>query len=99
MTKFLIIWEVDTTKMPDKPKEHFENMIKLLDMVKKDVGTGRLDFGLFAAGGDAGYSVREGNEKEIHLHLLKYKPYVKFKMFPVLSADQALENVKKASQA
>jgi RNA polymerase-binding transcription factor DksA len=57
-----------------------------------------LDWGLFA-GTNSGYSVCEGTEQEIDFRLLKYSPYVKFKVYPILSVEQVLENVKKLSQA
>ncbi len=98
MTKFLTLWEMDTTKIPDKPKERIQNWTMLLNMVKKDF-EGRLqDWGLFAEGG-AGYSISEGTEQDIALRLLKYYPYLKFKVYPIISVEQAMEIVKKLSQA
>ncbi len=101
MAKFLILWEVETTKIPDNPKEMFDNWTKMLNMVKKDFESKtphKIDWGLFASHG-AGYSIYEGTEQDIALGLLKYVPYVKFKVYPVLSVDQGLEMVKKMSQA
>ncbi len=59
MTKFPNLWEVDTTKVPDKPDERYENWTMMLDMVKKDMETGgKMDWGMFA-GRLAGYSITE----------------------------------------
>lgn len=99
MTKFLAVWEVDTTKVPDKPEERFENWTMMLNMVKKDMESGGImDWGMFA-GRLAGYSICERTEQEIALELTKYVPYVKFKVYPVISVDQVLENIKTLSQA
>ncbi len=97
MAKFLILWESDLTKVPDKPEEKIALFIKNLNMVKEDLKRGG-DWGEFV-GGRAGYAIDEGNEQEIAQVLLKYSPYVKFKVYPVLSVEQELENVKKLSQA
>ncbi len=94
MTKFLTIWEVDTCRVPDKPEERYENWTMMLDMVKKDMESGRVtDWGMFA-GRLAGYSISEGTEQEIDLGLTRYVPYIKCKVYPILSVDQVLENMK-----
>ncbi len=67
-------------------------------MVKKDFEIGLWDWGLFASLG-AGYSISEGTEQDIAQRLLKYYPYLKFKVYPILSVEQAMEIVKKLSQA
>ncbi len=99
MTKFLAIWEVDTSRVPDEPEERYESWTMMLNLVKKDMETGgKMDWGMFA-GRLAGYSITEGTEQEISLELTKYVPYIKFKVYPVLSVDQVLENIKTLSQA
>lgn len=103
MAKFLSLWEIDTTKMPDKPEEQIALYTKLLNMVKEDLEiksktVHKIDWGEFAGGG-AGYGILEGTEQDIALSLMKYRPYVKFKLHPVLSLEQTLENVMKLSQA
>ena len=99
MSKFLIQWEVDTTKLPDNPEEQISLYIKQLNQVKEDFKREiplKLDWGVFV-GGHAGYSVCEGTEQDIALSLLKYMPYIKFKVHPVLTVDQVLENLEKLS--
>ncbi len=99
MTKFLVLWEVDTSKVPDKPEEMYENWSMMLNMVKKDMESGgKMDWGMFA-GRLAGYSISEMTEQEIALQATKYVPYVKFKVYPVISVDQVMENIKTLSQA
>ncbi len=101
MTKFLTLWELDTTKMPEKPDEQVAIYTKLLNMVKEDFESRtahKMDWGEFV-GGSVGYSISEGTEQEIALALMKYSPYIKFKVYPVLSLEQTFENMKKLSQA
>ena len=98
MTKFLVLWEVDTTKIPDKPVEMQKNFTMMLNMVKKNLDSGGTkDWGMFI-GRHAGYSIKEGTEQEIALSLLRFSPYLKFKVYPIISVNDALENVKALSQ-
>jgi RNA polymerase-binding transcription factor DksA len=88
-------------KLPEKPEEQLALYIEQLNMIKEEFkkkNPHMLDWGLFA-GRNQGYSVCEGTEQEIDFALLKYGPYVKFKVYPLLSVDQELENLKKLSQA
>ncbi len=39
MTKFLTLWKLDTTKMPEKLEEQVAIYTKLLNMVKEDFET------------------------------------------------------------
>ncbi len=96
MTKFLTLWKTDMTKAPDKPEELMALRTKFLNMIKEDFKSG--DWGEYASGHE-GYGISEGTEQEIALVLMKYSPYIKFKVYPVLSVEQELEIVKKLSQA
>jgi len=98
MAKFLMLWELDTTKMPESPEEQMVLFNRLMNMVDEDFKSGMLDWGEFVGGG-AGYSITECTEQELNLDLMKYSPYVKFKVHPVLSASQIEENMKALSQA
>jgi len=98
MTKFLILWELDTTKLPGSPEEQMVLFDGLMNLVDEDFKSGLLDWGEFVGGG-AGYSISEGNEQEVALYLMKYSPYVKFQVHPVLSASQIKENMKALSQS
>ncbi len=94
MTKFLALWEIDTSKMLESPEEQVKLWSKQLEMVKKD----GCDWGMFA-GRLSGYSISEDmDEQEISLRLMKYVPYVKFKVYPIVSLDQVIENMKKIAE-
>jgi RNA polymerase-binding transcription factor DksA len=86
MTKFLTLFELDTTKLPEKPEEQIALYIEQLNMIKEDFkkkNPHMLDWGLFA-GTNQGYSVCEGTEQEIDFALLKYGPYVRMCQNPIL---------------
>lgn len=94
MAKFLILWEMDTTKLPESPEEQMALFTRLLDMVKEGFKSGSMtEWGEFV-GGNAGYCIAEGTEQEIALAIMKYSPYVKFEVHPTLSVSQVEENMK-----
>jgi len=98
VAKFLVLWEVDTTKIPDEPVEIQKNLTMMLNMTKKNLESGGTkDWGMFI-GRHAGYSIKEGTEQEIAFALLKFFPYLKFEVYPIISVNEALENVKALSQ-
>jgi len=47
MTKFLTLWELDTTKLPEKPEERISSFTKLLNMVKEDFKAHKTDWECF----------------------------------------------------
>ncbi|VVB95556.1 Uncharacterised protein [uncultured archaeon] len=99
MAKFLTLWEIDTTKLPEKPEEQMSLYTKLMDMLKEDIESRhKMDWGEFVNVNE-GYSIYEGTEQEVWLSLVKYTPYLKFKVHPVLSYEQVIENMKKLSHA
>ena len=99
MAKFLTLWELDTTRVPVDPKERITYWTMLLNMVKDDLKSGRTaDWGEFAGGG-RGYTIAEGTEQEISMALSRYVPYVKFKVYQIVSMSQIEEMMKALSQA
>ncbi|MFZ2070654.1 MAG: hypothetical protein WAV32_03420 [Halobacteriota archaeon] len=45
MAKFLILWEMDTTKLPESPEEQMVLSTRLLNMVKEEFKCGMTDWG------------------------------------------------------
>ncbi|VVB84973.1 Uncharacterised protein [uncultured archaeon] len=94
MTKFLTLWELDRTRIPDSPEEQMQYYAMLLNMIKEDMKNGRtLEFGAFV-GGFKGYVIREGTEQEIHMEISKYAKFTKYKTFPFLEVSQLEEMFK-----
>ena len=95
MAKFLMLWEVDTTRVPIDPKERGAGWGALIAMVKQDLEKGRLkDWGAFV-GEINGYAVAEGTELEIGNMVQQYIPFVNFKTHPIASVDQ-VDQITKA---
>ena len=93
MAKYLIIWEVDQTKIPIDPKERGDGWSLLMAMVRQDFEKGiAKDWGAFV-GQTNGYSVFEGTEVEVMKALQQYVPFCIFKVHPVATESQANEMI------
>jgi hypothetical protein len=88
MTKYLFLWEVDRTRMPDDPKERAAGWTAMTNMVKQDMADGfTKDHGIFPCE-LKGYSIFEGSELEAMILTQKYAPWIIFKIHPVATIEQ-----------
>ena len=98
MAKYLLLWEVDTSRTPIDPKERGEAWSAMLDMVKQDIKDGvTKDWGSFL-GEDRGYMVYEGSEMELEKGLQQYVPFVTFKTYRIMSVEQMAELAKSLTE-
>ena len=98
MGKYLLLWEIDETKVPISPQERGAGWSALIDMVKQDIKKGMTkDWGSFV-GELRGYSVAEGTEVEISKWLQQYVPFVRFKLHAIASVSQVEEVIKSLSK-
>jgi hypothetical protein len=94
MGKYLVLWELDESKIPVDPKERGTGWKTLMDMVKQDLETGTAkDWGAFV-GQHKGYTVHEGTEVQVGLALEQYVPFVRFKVLPLSSVSQVDELIE-----
>jgi hypothetical protein len=99
MTKFFIKWWVNVQKLPNTPQEAGKLHLAMLEMVKADMRDGRMiDWGQFSNGAN-GYCIGDLSEQDLFGIMLKYMPVIGFDVFPVLSVDQSIEEIKKAAAA
>ncbi len=100
MTKFFMRWEVDSAFIPDDPEERTKQWLKMLEMVKADIKEGiTADWGL-CSGELAGHSVTADTTAEkVNTNLLRWMPYVKFEVSPVLTVDQTMKSIKTAAES
>ncbi len=88
MGKYLILWEVDQTKIPIDPKERGQGWSFLMAMVRQDIEKGiTKDWGAFV-GETKGYVVNEGTELEVMKALQQYVPFCIFKVHPISTESQ-----------
>jgi hypothetical protein len=97
MAKYLLLWEVDHTKIPIDPKERADGWGLLMAMVRQDIEKGlSKDWGAFV-GESSGYGVYEGTEVEVMNGLQQYVPFVIFKVHPIATETQVNEMLKALS--
>jgi hypothetical protein len=69
--------------------------LKVIEMVKPDLDAGKMtDWGSFSNGKD-GYAIIEGSEDDVFATMYKFMPVISYEVFPVLSADQYVEGIKR----
>jgi hypothetical protein len=94
MAKYLILWELDHSRMPEDLKERGVMFTMLVDSIKEDIKAGiHMDWGSYIAGGK-GYAVSEGDELELAKLMQRFVPFVKFEIHQVMSIDQVGELAK-----
>jgi len=94
MARYLVLWEVDSTKVPVNAKERGNAWLAMVEMIKADQKKGWVkDWGSFP-GELKGYAIDEGTEVTMMTETLKYLPYVKFEVHPVASLAQVEEAIK-----
>jgi hypothetical protein len=91
MGKYLLLWEIDATKIPVSPKERGAAWSAFMVMIKQDIKKGLIkDWGAFV-GELRGYAVNEGSELEVMNAAQQYIPFVHFKVHPIASVSQVDE--------
>jgi len=94
MAKYLVLWEIDSARVPISAKERGTAWLACVEMVKADIKKGLTkDWGAIP-GALKGYTIAEGTEVEIMNTLLQYAPYVKFEVHPVASLAQIEQSIK-----
>jgi len=94
MGKYLILWEVDQTKIPVDPKQRGQGWSLLMGMIRQDIEKGLTkDWGAFV-GENKGYAVDEGSELEVMKALAQYVPFCTFEVHPISTESQVNEMIK-----
>ena len=89
MGKYLVLWEIDASRLPVGRKERAAGWKALLGFIKKDIEDGlTLEWGSYV-GELRGFSIFEGDEVEINVRLQQYSPFVTFKLRAITSVEQA----------
>ncbi|MHA2283991.1 MAG: hypothetical protein ACXAC5_24400 [Promethearchaeota archaeon] len=89
MGKYLVLWEIDASRLPISRKERATGWKALLSFVKKDISDGLTkEWGAYV-GELRGFAIFEGDEVEINVRLQQYSPFVSFKLRSITSVEQA----------
>jgi hypothetical protein len=98
MGKYLLLWEIDSTRLPVSRKERAVGWSALLKFVKEDLKSGMtLQWGSFV-GELRGFSIVEGDEVEINIQLQQYSPFVHFETHAIIGVeevDKVIEGMQK----
>lgn len=89
----LVLWEIDSALMPTDPGERMKLIGTMLEMVKKDVDSGEIEWGT-STSGMRGYAVSQQDEKVVYAKAMTFCPYAKFEVIPIISVDEAIDAVK-----
>ncbi|HUT52013.1 MAG TPA: hypothetical protein VM658_01345 [bacterium] len=93
MARFLVLWELDQSRIPEDPAKKKEAWLAAIAEINKDMKSGKVkEWGGFLNG--AGFTVNEGTEEEIYALLLKYIPMCRFTVQPFISVSQAEKSIK-----
>ncbi len=94
MSKYLVLWEVDTNKAQINAKERGAAWLGMLAMIKQDMKDGKVnDWGSFV-GETKGYSIMTGEHVEMAKNLQRYYPFITFKVHEVANVNEVTEVAK-----
>jgi len=94
MARYILLWELDSTRTPDDPKERQKQWRTFQDMVVERLESGETkDWGKYVGEG-RGYAIIEGTEMDAEELGNTYFPYVTFEVKQIISIEQAIEVVK-----
>jgi hypothetical protein len=92
-------WTMNPLTVPPNPEERVKYWLSLLEGVRAQLKSGELtDWGI-TCDSDEGYCFAETDEKTLHATVVKWLPYIRFDIKPVIPVDEVIANVKKAAAA
>ena len=91
MAKYLVIWELEMSRIPTDPKEQGAALGAMLDEDRQSLKDGIIkDWGCFL-GELRGYEIMDLSEEELEKFLLQSVPFVKYKVYRVMSLEDCAE--------
>lgn len=88
MPRYLVEWELDTTKIPIDPKERATAWLPMVQLIRQDMQSGLIkEWGSYV-GEMRGFGVFEVSEEEAMKNLQRYVPFVQFKTHSLVTIDQ-----------
>jgi hypothetical protein len=92
MTKFLILWRVDSQTLPANPDECLKLLQETNEWMKAEMASGHIkDYGEYVDG-SGGYAIAETDDiTKLYGGLMEFWPYVEFDAKPVITIDQTID--------
>ena len=98
MGRYLMLWEIDESKLPISREERAAAWKPMIDMIKEGIKEGRIkEWGCFV-GELKGFSVAEGTEEEIGYFNQQWVPFVSFSSHPIASVEDVEKVIEKLAQ-
>jgi len=91
---YLNLWEADMSAFPSDPEERMKLLMSMGEQVKSELDSGKTKMWGVSVGGGKGFSIHEVDPKEILAASTRRMPYVKFKVKPMLTIDEAMDVMK-----
>jgi hypothetical protein len=95
MAKYMVLWEVDTSRTPEDPKTKKSQHLAAQEVVMKNLREGAIkEWGCFA-GQWSGYLIFEGTAVELHTLVGTWIPFSKCRQVSeVISIDDVYKSTK-----
>jgi hypothetical protein len=91
MARYLVLWEIDTTKTPEDPKAKKAQYLAFGDLVKKQLQEGAVkEWGLFL-GSAEGYNIFEGSNVELQTLIGMWTPFIRFNTRELMTIDEVIK--------
>jgi len=91
---YLILMEYNLSLLPKEPKDRMKIFGPFMEMGKKDLESGELAMLGMSPDGRHGFVVSNQDPKTIYTKTQMMVPYVKSKVKPMLSLDEAMDVLK-----
>ena len=89
MAKYLVLFEVDTSRTPEDAKAKKAQLLGFDELVMKQLKEGVIkEFGIFA-GERSGYVIFEGSAVDLYGLTTMWTPFVEFEAREVITIDEA----------
>ena len=88
MAKYMMLWEMDSSRIPEDAKVKKAQWLGFQDVVMKNLKDGiTKEWGVFA-GEMCGYAIFEGSAVDFHTQAARWVPFVKFKVGEISMLSQ-----------
>ena len=91
---YLIMMETVQSVMPKDPKERMKIMTPIMEMGKKDLDSGELKMIGMGPDGQNSFVISNQDLKTIYIKTQLMAPYIKSKVMPMLTFDEAMDVMK-----
>ena len=88
MAKYMVLWEIDTSRTPEDPKAKKAQLRGFGDVVVKQMKEGKIkEWGVFA-GEMCGFTIFEGSVTDLHIFNTLWVPFVNPKVRQIMTIDE-----------